>query len=81
MRENFLDTALKGMPVEGPLVDGILKHSGIVKTVLAGLREQGVVAGSWAEVLSITLLVIDLIQTLGPKVQEIIEAVKKALGQ
>jgi len=78
---NYLDEALASLPVEA-LGDGsILRMSGIVRQVLAGLRDQGVVVGNWAEVLKITLLIIDIAQQLGPQIAEIIKKIKEMLGK
>lgn len=84
MNENYLDAALEAcgpVAVEGPAVEGVLKYSGIVRQVLAGLRDKGVMVGSWAEVLKITLLVLDLIQELGPVVEEIVKRIQEILGK
>lgn len=80
MQENYLDAALASLPVEGAF-DGVLKYSGVVKAVLAGLKDKGLVAASWGEVLQITLLVIDLLQKLGPQIEEIISKVRELIGK
>lgn len=80
MQENYLDAALASLPVEGAF-DGVLKYSGVVKAVLAGLKDKGLVAASWGEVLQITLLVIDLIQQIGPQIEEIVAKVIALFGR
>lgn len=79
MQENYLEAALKQMPVEAGIGD-VIRYSGVVKQVLAGLLEQGIVVGNWLDVLKVTLMIVDLVQEIGPKVAEIIEAVKKAFN-
>jgi hypothetical protein len=81
VEHNYLDDALQSLPVEGIGDGSILRISGIVRQVLSGLRDQGVVVGSWADVLRITLLVIDLVQTVGPQVIEIIKKVRELLNK
>lgn len=80
MQENYLEVALASLPVEGAF-DGLLKYSGVVKAVLAGLKDKGLVAASWGEVLQITLLVIDLIQQIGPQIEEIVAKVIALFGR
>lgn len=80
MQDNYLDAALASLPVEGAF-DGVLKYSGVVKAVLAGLKDKGLVAASWGEVLQITLLVIDLIQQIGPQIEEIVNKVIALFGK
>jgi hypothetical protein len=81
VERNYLDDALQSLPVEAIGDGSILRISGIVRQVLSGLRDQGVMVGSWAEVLRITLLVIDLVQTVGPQVIEIIGKVRELLNK
>lgn len=81
---DHIEQALAAMPpvkVQG-IGDGTVLHAlGVVRAVLAGLRDQGITVGSWQEVFSVTVMILDLIQQLGPQIEAIIEAVKKALGK
>jgi hypothetical protein len=55
-----------------------VRHTRIIAAVIAGLRREGVRAKSPAEFVKLFMLIVDLIQTIGPKIREIIDAIRKS---
>ncbi len=73
----ILNEVLDSQTGVGPaVVEGRLwpSHSNVVRQVVAELRRTGF---SPAQILPLILLIVDLIQTIGPKVREIVEEIRR----
>jgi hypothetical protein len=76
--QEAFDAVMTGVPDDDTKVQGILRHGGILRSVMGELKTVGF---SPIEILSLITFIVDLIQEYGPVVADIVKKIREKFGK